>query len=101
MEILRQILAVGLVLGLLLAALWALRRQGVAGWKTPRLGRKSAGLLAPVERLSLSPQHALHLVRIGDRVLLIGVHAAGCSLLDSFPWRELEGRAAISPEERG
>jgi flagellar biosynthetic protein FliO len=92
MDILRQALAVGLVLGLLAAALWLLRRQGLAGWRGPRLSRRAAGLMAPIERLSLSPQHSLCLVRVGERALLVAVSSAGCSLLESFPWRDLEAR---------
>ena len=34
-----------------------------------------------VERLALSPQHSLHLVRMADRLLLLSVSPAGCSLL--------------------
>jgi flagellar biosynthetic protein FliO len=92
MDILRQALAVGLVLGLLAAALWLLRRQGLARWRGPRLGRRAAGLMSPIERLALSPQHSLCLVRIGERALLVAVHSGGCSLLASFPWRDLEAR---------
>jgi flagellar biogenesis protein FliO len=86
MEIVRQVLAVVLVFAALAGALWALRRNGSAGWRGFR--RKQAGRLEPIERVALSPQHALHLVRFGDRALLVATHAGGCSLLESAVWRE-------------
>jgi flagellar biogenesis protein FliO len=81
MEVLRQVLAVVVVLGALALALVALRRNGRAGWSG--IGRKPAGRLAVVERLTLGPQHTLHLVRFGGRVLLVAAHAGGCTLLET------------------
>lgn len=81
MEIVREVLAVVLVLAALAGALWALRRNGRAGWGGFR--RKPAGRLEPLERVALSPHHALHLVRFGDRMLLIAAHAGGCTLLET------------------
>ncbi len=85
MEWIRQLAAIGLVFGLLAAALWALRRRGIAA-RGPWLGARKAGKrLVLVERLALSPQHSLHLVRLGERELLIGTHAGGCAVLESMP----------------
>jgi flagellar biogenesis protein FliO len=53
-----------------------------AGLTLPRRGQ---GRLERLERLSLSPQHSLNLVRVGDRELLIAVHAGGCTLLEAAP----------------
>jgi flagellar biosynthetic protein FliO len=96
MELLRQLAAIALVFGLLAAALWALRRRGVL----PRAGilraRKAAGRLEAIERLALSPQHTLHLVRVADRALLIGAHSGGCTLLESLP---LEAAAGTNARE--
>lgn len=86
MEIVRQVLAVVLVFAALAGALWALRRNGAAGWSGLR--RKPAGRLEPLERIALSPHHALHLVRFGDRLLLIAAHAGGCTLLESAAARD-------------
>jgi hypothetical protein len=36
-----------------------------------------------IERLQLTPQHALCLVRINKRTILIGTAPAGCHLLDT------------------
>jgi flagellar biogenesis protein FliO len=43
-----------------------------------------------IERLALTPQHSLHLVKVQDRTILIAASPAGCSLLESLtePARE-------------
>jgi flagellar biosynthetic protein FliO len=82
MEAMEQVAAVALVLALLGATLWALRRRGFAG---VALGRKSAEKrLECLERLALGPHQVLHLVRMGDTELLVASSPAGCSLLKSF-----------------
>ena len=115
---LRQLGAIVLVLGLLVVALWALRR---AGWFTAGIsGGISGGILSPqgfgaavrgltsraralesVERLPLTPQHSLHLVRIAGRELLVGTHPQGCVLLVDLPVTDLpvdrDRRPAGSP----
>ena len=90
MEILRQLLAVLFVLGLLGAAVWVLRRNGRAGWRGGFHRRREPGLLAAADRLALSPQHSLVLVRVAGRALLLAVYPAGCTLLESFAWQEVE-----------
>jgi flagellar biogenesis protein FliO len=90
MELLYQLSAVALVFGLLAAALWVLRRRGLAVPSGISRSRKSGGRLEQMERLALSPQHTLHLVRVADRALLIAAHAAGCTLLDAAPASTLE-----------
>lgn len=37
-----------------------------------------------VERVSLTANHSLHLVRVQDRIILIGVSPSGCNQIDSF-----------------
>jgi len=86
MDTIRQLLAVGGVLLLLGASLWWLRRRGLAGMAPLRSVRPRA--LEAVERLALGPQHALHLVRRGDRGLLVGTSPAGCAVLETFDWPE-------------
>jgi flagellar biogenesis protein FliO len=83
METVQQTGAVALVLALLLATLWWLRRRGiasVAGGLTARKG--NARRLETLERLSLGPQHTLHLVRLDSAALLISASPSGCALLD-------------------
>ncbi|MGO9096568.1 MAG: flagellar biosynthetic protein FliO [Bryobacteraceae bacterium] len=93
MELLRQLAAVGVVFGLLAAALWVLRRRGLASRGGILRPRKGSGRLESLERLALSPQHTLHLVRVQDRALLIGAHSGGCTLLESLALPVAPGRA--------
>jgi flagellar biogenesis protein FliO len=66
------------VLVLLGAMLHGLRKRPVA-WPRKGSGRR----LESLERLSLTPQHALHLVRIGERTLLVSSSPSGCAVLES------------------
>ena len=75
MEVLRQITALIVVFGLLGFAVWALRRR------TGPLRFGPVKSLASIERLALTPQHAVHLVHIAGRELLIATHPNGLSLL--------------------
>lgn len=80
-----QISAVFLVLLLLTATLWLLRRRGLVTVNTviaKRLSKQK--LMQVVERMPLTANHSLHLVRIQDRVILIGVSPSGCHQIDSF-----------------
>lgn len=81
MDVLRQIFAIVLVFGLLGAAVWALRRRGSGplrlGWPQVRPAKS----ISSIERLSLTPQHAVHLIHIGGRELLIATHPNGLTLL--------------------
>jgi len=84
MDLLEQLTMVLLVLGLLAGLLWVLRNRGLAtfrrgGWKTSSAARR----LQVIERLPLTASHSLHLVRVADRILLIGVAPSGCTLLDT------------------
>ena len=83
MEGLRPALSVLLVFALLGVALAALRRGRVTAllgrpWRRPAARSKS---LRSLERLALSPQHALHLVQFEGRQLLVATHPRGCTLL--------------------
>ena len=82
MEVARQVASVLLVFGLLGTALWLLRRGGAASigslLRRTQLRTKS---LEPVERLALTPQHSIHLVRIHGRELLVATHPHGCTVL--------------------
>jgi len=74
----RDLLSVVAVLALLGAALWVLRR-GV-GARLPGAFSKSRSI-ETVQRIALTPQHSLHLVRIHGRELLVATHPQGCALL--------------------
>jgi hypothetical protein len=101
-EIVRQVIAVLAVFGLLAFAVSKLRaREGFSkpspsgGWSNwaeffqGPIVKTKAGVgkaaesrqLISVERLKLTQQHTLHLVRAGKRDVLIVTHAQGCSLV--------------------
>jgi flagellar biogenesis protein FliO len=82
MEFGQQYGAVVIVLALLGATLWWLRRRGYAAVAP---GRRGARRMETIERLPLAPQHTLHLVRIGRSVSLVATSPAGCALLQTLP----------------
>ena len=95
MDMMQQIAAVAGVLVLLVAALWWLRRRGFAGVSLAR--RPARRRLECLERLPLSPQHTLHLVRLGDAALLVASSPAGCSLIGSFSSGQIERPREATP----
>jgi flagellar biogenesis protein FliO len=90
MDAIGQLAAVAGVLTLLTGTLWWLKRRGVAAVLPAR--RSAARRLECLERLPLGPQHALHLVRLGETALLVASSPAGCSLVRSLPSSEVESR---------
>lgn len=91
MELIREMLAVLAVIALLALTLWWLRRKGLVQMAAG-IGRPKPAMrhLESIERLALAPNHALHLIRIADRVVLVGRSPSGLTLLDSFEWRREE-----------
>jgi flagellar biosynthetic protein FliO len=88
MDVFGQMAAVAVVLLLLGATLWALRRRGFAG---VALARRSGGRrLECVERLALGPHQMLHLVRMGEIEMLLASSHSSCTLLKSFERRSPE-----------
>lgn len=86
MEILQQLLAVALVLGLLCGSVWLLKRKGWARISAVgSRGKREDGRprLQVIDRLVLTPNHSLHLVRLEDRTLLVALSPNGCNLLES------------------
>lgn len=81
MEIARQVLSVLAVFALLGGALWVLRRGGSASFRGWPRAQKREKAIEPLERLALTPQHSLHLVRIEGRELVVATHPQGCVLL--------------------
>jgi flagellar biogenesis protein FliO len=78
---LRQVFSVLLVFVLLGWALWKFRRPvGPMGslWRKPAGGVRA---LETVGRLTLTPQHALHLVRVHGREIVVATHPQGCTLM--------------------
>jgi flagellar biosynthetic protein FliO len=82
---LQQFLAVFLVLALLLAALWLVRRKGLAGMSLSLARPARTRRMQVVERIPLTAQHSLHLVSVSGRMLVIAVSPGGCNRLASWP----------------
>jgi flagellar biogenesis protein FliO len=83
-----QIGMVLLVFGLLGGLLWFAKRRGMASLSLASFpkgfGRGgSARRLEVLERVPLTPQHALHLVRVSDRTVLIATAPSSCTVLDA------------------
>lgn len=90
MEAVRPLLSVILVFALLGGLLWLVRKgDGLrSGPRLMRRWRRDAEQGKPLQtlgRVALTPHHSLHLVRFGDRLLLVGTHAGGCRVLDRLP----------------
>lgn len=77
MDLAFQMVVVPLVLGALAFAARYLRTRGPLLAKTPGAPLEAAG------RIQLTPQHGLHIVRFGERHLLVATHPSGCVVLDS------------------
>jgi len=82
MEILEQITMVFVVFAILGGMLWVLRSKGMATFRMPRKSSGTRKQLELMERLPLTPNHSIHLVRFAGRSLLIGVAPGGCTLLE-------------------
>jgi flagellar biogenesis protein FliO len=86
MEILSRMAAVGAVLALLAGLLWWLRGRGFASIALPGA---SGRVIEVLESRALGAHHVLHVVRVGDRALVLAAHPAGCSLVESRPVAEI------------
>jgi flagellar biosynthetic protein FliO len=82
----QQFLAVFLVLGLLLAALWLLRHQSWARF-APGLVRQTGKQrrMQVLERVALDTRHSLHLVALNGRLIVVGVSPGGCRRIAALP----------------
>jgi hypothetical protein len=89
----RQIFALVAVFSLLGLTVWKLgRHRGTlslarlgkpfVGMMFRRRGNSPERVLETVERLVLTPQHTLHVVRWRDREMLVATYPQGCALLD-------------------
>ncbi len=81
METLQQLGAVLLVLGLLGGAVYSLKRKPFFRFaKEFRLGA-GARRIQVIERVSLTAQHTLCLVRVGDRDLIVTTAPGSCHVI--------------------
>ena len=90
MELWRQLLSIAFVFALLGAAWYALRRRrGAPG----RRVRSRTSRLQALDRLPLTASHSIHIVRAGQRALVVAIHPAGATLLQDRAWDEIEPAA--------
>ena len=81
MDLLQPLAAVVLVLALLGAALFFLRSRGAASFHLPRVASTGARRMEVLERTVLSPQHTLHLVRIGEISVVIATSPSSSQIV--------------------
>jgi flagellar biogenesis protein FliO len=79
-DYIRQLVSVAGVLALLMAMVYILRRRtgGVLGL---RLRSQNGRTLEVIERVVLTPQHSLHVVRVRKDLLLFSAGPGGVALL--------------------
>ena len=82
MDVVRQLLAITVVFGLLWLALWLLRRRGAI--RTSARGTDPQAIQS-CGRLALTAQHSLHLIRAGERRVLLGLHSTGFTVICDIP----------------
>src|SRR5579859_863962 len=96
MDIFRQSLGMVLVFALMWTALSFLRKKGWArmpAWTRIRTVRTAPALLESHGKLALTARHSVHLIRIGDRNLILALHPEGVTLLG-------DARPAVNGEQR-
>ncbi len=79
MENLQQLGAVLLVLGLLAAAMYGIRHKRLPALRFPAAPKR----LQVLERVSLTAQHTLCLVRVGDREWIVTTAPGNCQVIPS------------------
>jgi LPXTG-motif cell wall-anchored protein len=96
MEQFGQLFAVSGILILLGALLYFLRRKCLARFAFKTGGNAGGRQLQSIERLPLTSQHSLHLVRVYGRTVLIAVSPGGCSVVDGTSWTNATGEKVLA-----
>jgi flagellar biogenesis protein FliO len=81
MDFLQPLAAVGFVMALLGAALMVLKKRGAASFRLSGLYGAAPRRMEAVERLSLGPHHALHLIRLGERSIVVATGPGSLQVL--------------------
>ena len=89
MDLLQQAVAIFAVFGFLGAGLWVLNRRGLASFGVRSGATRRMQL---IERLPLTAQHSLHLVRVEGRLMLVASSPGGCTVLNSVQACEEAGQ---------
>jgi flagellar biogenesis protein FliO len=83
MQLTEQLGMVLAVFALLGGLLWFARRRGMASFPLGSRKSGSGRRLEVLERVPLTAQHSLHLVRVSGRTVLIATAPSSCTLLDA------------------
>lgn len=83
MQLTEQIGMVLLVFAILGGLLWFAKRRGMASFPIGPRRNGSGRRLEVLERVTLTPQHAVHLVRVAERTILIATAPSSCTLLEA------------------
>jgi len=78
MELLQQGLALAAVFGLLGTALWFVKTR-----QSPNLRIRGERRIQVIERVALTPHHTLCLVKVGERLVMIGTAPSSCQLIET------------------
>jgi flagellar biogenesis protein FliO len=93
MDVIQPAAAIVFVLALLGGVLMALRGRTNLSFGSVSF-RNVAKNLEVIERISLGPQHSLHLVRTGSRTILIATSPQSCQLLEAPGPLDVAGMSA-------
>ncbi len=89
MDAARYFLSILLVIAVLYAVLFVLRRKGIVHSSGAFRRTGSRRRIEVLERAALTSNHSLHLVRFMDGAILIAVSPAGCTVLHTTSCAEL------------
>jgi len=89
----RQFFGVLLVLGILIGAVYLLKQRGLARFTGMRVLGGQERVMKVVERIPLTAQHAVHLVQIGQRRVLIASSPQSCELITEISERDTPPQA--------
>jgi flagellar biogenesis protein FliO len=81
LELLEQMLIVLAVLVVFGGGLWLLRKRGLVHLNVVSRSSKRRNTEV-LDRVTLTAHHSIHVVRLADRILVVGVWPNGCNLLD-------------------
>jgi flagellar biogenesis protein FliO len=83
MQLTEQIGMVLAVFALLGGLLWLVKTRGLTSFRMVARRAGNGTRLEVLERVPLTAQHSLHLVRVADRTVLIATAPSSCTLLDA------------------
>jgi flagellar biogenesis protein FliO len=82
MEVIQPLAAIVFVMALLGGALLLLKKRGGATFRMPGISGSAPKRLEVMERVSLGPQHALHLVRVDGKTMVVTTAPGGCQIME-------------------